>query len=76
MRPMFPFPNIAFMHLVALIHHLFHIYFRFKCNLLSSHLSSILNVSAVYDHHRVSSIFMKLLPCISKFRIACERDIF
>jgi hypothetical protein len=33
---MFSFPNIVFKHPVALIYHLFHIYFRLKCNLLSS----------------------------------------
>jgi hypothetical protein len=29
-----------------------HIYFRLKCNVLSSHPSSTLHVSAVYGHHQ------------------------
>jgi hypothetical protein len=75
MQPMFSSPNIVFKHLVALMYHVFHIYFCLKCNLLSSHPSSTLHVSAVYGHHQVSSILLKLLQCTSNFRIACERDI-
>jgi hypothetical protein len=51
------------------------IYFRLKCNLLSSHPSSTLHVSVFYDPHQVSSVLLKLLHCMSKFRIECERDI-
>jgi hypothetical protein len=72
MNPTFSFPNIEFKHPVALIYNLFHIYFRLKCSLLCSHPSSTLHVSAVYGHHQVSSILLKLL---SEFRIASERDI-
>jgi hypothetical protein len=75
MHPVFSFPNIVFNSPVALTHNLFHIYFRLKCNLLSSRPSSTLHVSAVYDHHQISSILLKLLHCMSKLRIACERDI-
>jgi hypothetical protein len=75
MHPMFSFPNIVFKHSVALIYHLFHIYFPPKCNSLSSHPSSILHVSAVYGHCQVAFTLLKLLHCMSKFRIACERDI-
>jgi hypothetical protein len=69
------FPHIVFKHPVALIHNLFHIYFRLQCNLLSSQPSSALHVSAVDRHHLVSSILLKLLHCISKFRTTCERDV-
>jgi hypothetical protein len=72
---MFSFPNIVFKHPVALI---FHIYFRLKCNLLCSNQSSTLLGSPVYGHNQVSSIpssLLKLLHCMSKSRIACERDI-
>jgi hypothetical protein len=75
MQPMFSFPNIVLKHPVALIYHLFHIYFRLMCILLSSHPSSTLHVSAIYGHHQVSSILLKLLHCMSKFCIACECDI-
>jgi hypothetical protein len=71
-----PFPNIVFKHPVAFIYHLFHIYFRLRCSLLSSHPSSSLHVSAVYDHHQVSSILLKLLHSMSKFCVACKSDIF
>jgi hypothetical protein len=67
--------NILFKYPVALIHHLFHIYFRLKCNLLSSHPSSTLHGSAVYSHHQVSSILLKLLHYMSKFRITYEGDV-
>jgi hypothetical protein len=70
---MFPFLNIVFTYPIALIYHLFHIYFRLKYNLLYSHPSSTLHGSAVYGHHQVSSISLKLLHCMSKFRIVCER---
>jgi hypothetical protein len=71
------FLNIEFKHPVALIYNLLHIYFRLKCNVLLSHPSSTLHGSAVrvYGHHKVSSILLKLLYCILKFRIACERYI-
>jgi hypothetical protein len=69
---MFSFPNIVFKHHFALTYHLFHIYFRLKCNLLSNHPSSTLHGSAVYGHHQASSVLLKLLHCMSKFRIACE----
>jgi hypothetical protein len=39
------FSDIVLKHPVTLIYHLFHIYFRLKCNLLSSHPSSSLHVS-------------------------------
>jgi hypothetical protein len=74
MHPMFPFPNIVFKHSVALIYHLFHIQFGLKYNLLYSHLSFTLHVSAVFGDYQVS-ILLKLLHCMSKFLIACERDI-
>jgi hypothetical protein len=54
---------------------LFHIYFRLKCNLLSSHPTSSLHVLAVYGHHQVSSILLKLLHSMSKLCIACEHNI-
>jgi hypothetical protein len=60
------FPNIVFKHSVALIYHLFHIYFRLKCNLLSSHPSSTLHVSAVYGHHEVSSSLLKVVALYVK----------
>jgi hypothetical protein len=74
---MFSFPKIVFKHPVALIDHLFHIYFRLKRNLVSCHPSSTLHVSAVYGHHQASSILLKSLHCtrMSKFRIVCERDV-
>jgi hypothetical protein len=75
MHPMFSFPNIVFEQPVALTCHLFHISFRLKCNLLYSHPSSTLHGSDIYDHHLVSSVLLKLLHRMSKFRIACERDI-
>jgi hypothetical protein len=34
MHPIFSFPNIVFKHPVELIYHLFHIYFRLKCNFI------------------------------------------
>jgi hypothetical protein len=76
MRPMFPFPNFVFKNPLVLVYHLFHIYLRLKCNLLYSHPSFTLHVSAVDDRHQVSSILLKLLQCMSKFCIACERDVF
>jgi hypothetical protein len=72
---MFSFPNNLFKNPVALIYHLFHIYFRLKYNLLSSHRSSTVHCSAVYGHHQVSSILIKLLHSISTLRIVCERDV-
>jgi hypothetical protein len=75
MHPMFSLPNIVFKHPVALIYHLFHIYFHLKCNLLSSHPSPTLHILAVYGHRQVSSIMLKLLHCMSEFCIACERNI-
>jgi hypothetical protein len=74
MHPMFPFPNTVFKHPVALLYNLLHIYFRLKCNLYS-HLSSTVHGSALYCHNQVSSIFVKYLHCMSKFRVASERDI-
>jgi hypothetical protein len=38
-----------------------HIYFRLKCNWLSSYPSFSLHVSAAYCHHQVVSILIKLL---------------
>jgi hypothetical protein len=67
MHPVFSFPNTVFKHPVVLIYHLFYIYFCFKCNLLSSHPSSTLHILAVYGHHQVSSVLLKLLYCMSKF---------
>jgi hypothetical protein len=76
LHPMFSFPNILFKHPVALIYHLFHIYFLLKYNLLVYiQPSSTLYVSDIYDHHQVSSTLLKLLHCMSKFCIACELDI-
>jgi hypothetical protein len=72
---MLTFPTTVFKHFVALIYHLLHIYFRLKCNLVSSHPSSTSYVSVVHGHHQVSSILLKLLNCMSKSRIACERDV-
>jgi hypothetical protein len=46
--------------------HIFHIYCCLKCKLLSSHPSSSPDVSAIYGHHQVSSILLKLLHCTSK----------
>jgi hypothetical protein len=43
--------------------------------LIISHPSSSQHVSAVYDHHRVCSISLKLLHCMSQFHVACECDI-
>jgi hypothetical protein len=63
MHPKFAFPNILFKHPLALIYHLFHIYFSLKCSSLPSHPSATLHVSAVHGHHQVSSIFLKLLQC-------------
>jgi hypothetical protein len=37
MHQIFSFPNVVFKLSVALIYNLLHIYFRLKCNLLSSH---------------------------------------
>jgi hypothetical protein len=71
---MFSFSNVVFKHPVKLIYHVFHIYLRLKCNLLYSHPSSTLHGSDVYGH-QVSSVLLKLLECMLKFRIACERDI-
>jgi hypothetical protein len=65
---MFALPNIVFKHPVALIYHIFYIYFRLKCNLLCSHPYSTLHDSAAYGHHQVSSSLLKLLHCISEFR--------
>jgi hypothetical protein len=73
MNPMFSFPNNAFKHSIALTLNVFHIYFRLKCNVLHRHISSTLHGLAVHDHHQVPSILPKLLHCISKLRIACER---
>jgi hypothetical protein len=75
MYPMFSFANIVFKHPVELVYNLFHIYFSRICNILPSHTASTLHVSAVYGHHQVSSILLKLLHCLSKFRIAFELDI-
>jgi hypothetical protein len=75
MHPMFSFPNTVFKHPVALIYHLFYRYCHLKSDLLSSHPSSTLHVWAVYGYHQVFSILLKLLHCMSKFRIACESDI-
>jgi hypothetical protein len=63
---MFSFPDIVFRHPVAIIYHLFHIHFRLKYNLL---------VNLPYYMIGLSSTLLKLLHCMSKFRIACERDI-
>jgi hypothetical protein len=46
-----------------------HIYFCLKCYLLSSYPSSSVRVSAIYGHHRVSSIFLKLLYCTSCYTL-------
>jgi hypothetical protein len=46
---------------VVLIYHLFHIHSRLKYNLSYSHPSSTLHGSAIYGHHHVSSILLKLL---------------
>jgi hypothetical protein len=74
MHPMFfSLINIVFKYPVALIYHLFHIYFRLKFNLLSSH--PFPHVSAVYSHRQVSSILLKLLHHMLKFHIARESDI-
>jgi hypothetical protein len=75
MHEMFSFPNILYKYPAALICHLFHTYFNLKCNLLSGHPSSTLHVSAVYDHHQVSYILLKLLHCMSKlsFRVCKTR---
>jgi hypothetical protein len=54
----------SYMHPVVLIYHLFHISFRLKCILLSSHPSSMLHVSAVYGHYQASSILLTLLHCV------------
>jgi hypothetical protein len=54
---------------------LFHIYLCLKCNVLSSHPSSSLHVSAVYGHRQISSVLLKLLHCISKLPMACELDV-
>jgi hypothetical protein len=75
MHPMFTFPNVVFKNPVALIYDLFHINFRLKCNLLSSHPFFKLHVSVIYGHHQVSSVLLNLLHCMSKFHIACESDI-
>jgi hypothetical protein len=61
MHPLFSVANIVFKHPVALVSHLFYIYFSLKLNLLSSHPSSKLHDSAVYGHHQVPSILLKLL---------------
>jgi hypothetical protein len=45
-------------------------YFRLKCNPLSGHLSSSLQVSATYGHHQVLSILLKLLHSMSTLYIA------
>jgi hypothetical protein len=60
---MFSVPDIVFKHSAALMYHLFHIYFP------------TLHGSAVYGHHQVSTVSLKLLHCMSTFRIACKRDI-
>jgi hypothetical protein len=52
-----------------------HIYLLLKCNLLSSHSSSSLHISAVYGHHQALSTLLKLLRYMLKLCIACERDI-
>jgi hypothetical protein len=75
MHPVFSFPNIVFKHPVALIHNLFHIYFRLKYTLLYNYPSSTIHGCAIYGHHQVSYILLKLLFCMSEFRIARERDI-
>jgi hypothetical protein len=73
MHSMFFLLILYLKHPVALIYHLFHVYFHLKCNLLSSHASST-HVLAVYGN-QVSSTLQKLLHCMSKFHIACESDI-
>jgi hypothetical protein len=74
MHPQFSLPNIVFKHPVALINHLYHIYFRIKSNLSSSHPSSTLHGSAVYSSSG-ASILLKLLHCISKFHLTCDSNI-
>jgi hypothetical protein len=64
---MFYISNIIFKHPVVVIYHLFHTYFRLKCNLLYSHFSTSLHRSAVYYLHQVCSFLLKYLRCISKF---------
>jgi hypothetical protein len=52
-------------------YNIFYIYFPLKYNLLSSHPSPSLRVSAVYAHHQVQN----LLHGMSKLCIAYERNI-
>jgi hypothetical protein len=63
---LFSFPSIVFKHPVVLIYHLFLIYIPLKYTLLYIHSSSILHGSAVYGHHQVSCILLKLLQCCMK----------
>jgi hypothetical protein len=63
-RPETSSHHVVFEHPVALIYNSFHIYFRLKCNLLFNDPSTSLYVSAVYGHHQISSILLKLLYCM------------
>jgi hypothetical protein len=74
MHPVFSFLNIVFKQPVALIYYLFHIYFRVNCNLLCSHSFPNYMVRLYTAIIRCLTILRKLLHCISKFRIACERN--
>jgi hypothetical protein len=66
MHPVFS-SNIVFKHPVALIYHLFHIYFHLKCNLLSSHPSStcfgcIRPSSGVFCHAKIVALYLAMCP--------------
>jgi hypothetical protein len=67
--------SYMFCMFVSVVGPFLHIYFCFKCNLLSNHPSSWLHVSATYSHHQMLSVLLKLLHCMSKLCIMCESYI-
>jgi hypothetical protein len=69
---MFSFPNIVFKHPVALKYHLFRIYFRLKCNLLTSRPSSTVHVSALYDLHEI--MVVKVLYIYDYIKKLCRQQ--
>jgi hypothetical protein len=74
MHPMFYFPNIVFKYRFALMLYSLYTYI-FVLNATYYLVTLLAHVSPVYGLHQVSSILLKLLHCMLKFRIACERDI-
>jgi hypothetical protein len=60
---------------LVILHFFVCIYFRLNFILLSNHHFFSLHVSAVYGHHQVLSIMLKLLHCLAILHTACEHDI-